>query len=76
MADGVGDTFSCGLINVATNVLSFIIALIVTPLVDEETQSSNFYTFFILFINQVLGLICLIAASIFSKREASRIRPS
>lgn len=62
--DGVGDTLSCGIINVTTNVISFCIALSLTPVVSKETIKSNTTSFVVLFICLGIGFIFLVLASI------------
>lgn len=36
-SDGVGDTMSCGLINLTANFLGFLIAIALTPALGKET---------------------------------------
>ena len=67
--DGVGETVSCGIINVASNLFSFLLALVLTPLVERETHQSNQLTFMILFINLLIGFMFLVLASISSCRD-------
>ena len=68
---GVGDAMSCGLINVTANFLGFLIAISLTPELDEETQESTKITFLVMFMNLALGLLFLILGSIFGSRSKS-----
>ena len=68
--DGVGDSLSCGIINVTCNFISFVITLSITPLVNQETDQSNLITFIILFINLGLATVFLIFGNIFANKDA------
>ena len=65
--DGVGDTFSCGLINMLANLLGFTLTLSLTPLLNKETKGATGTVFIILFVNLALGLVFLVLGSISSK---------
>ena len=67
--DGVGDTLSCGIINLTTNLISGIIYFSIVPLVNKETIRSNSFTYMILLINLTIALVLLIISSIYSKKE-------
>ena len=65
---------SCGIINVASNLFSFLLALVLTPLVERETHQSNQLTFMILFVNLLVGFIFLILANISACRDRRKLK--
>lgn len=69
MKDNVGDTLSCGIINVATNLISGIVFFSINGLVNKETQTSNTITYIILIVNLVLALVFLIIGTFYGKKE-------
>ena len=69
-ADGVGDTMSCGLINITSLILSFIIDLSLTPLLTKESKLATGITFALLMAILVIALIFLIIGSVlYPKKE-------
>ena len=56
---GVGETMSCGLINVVANFVGFLIAIALTPALDKETRKSTGVTFIVLYIIIILALVFL-----------------
>ena len=69
---GVGDSTSCGLINVVANFLGFLLAISLTPALDKQTKASTNVTITVLFVNLALALMFLFVGSIFtdsSERE-------
>ena len=68
-ADGVGDTLSCGIINVTTNFISGIVYFAIVPIVNKETIKSNTITYTILLVNLALAFIFLVFSSIYGKKE-------
>lgn len=67
--DNVGDTLSCGIINVATNLISGIVFFSINGLVNKETHKSNTITYSILVFNLVLALVFLIIGTLYEKKE-------
>ena len=61
---GVGDTMSCGLINIVANFAGFLLAIGLTPALDKETKGGAWTTFIVLFINLGVGLFSLIIAKV------------
>ena len=67
-SEGVGDTMSCGLINLDANFIGFVIAMAMTPLFGKETKASIGVAFILLFINLGLSFVFLILGSMSSKK--------
>ena len=67
--EGVGDTMSCGLINLDANFIGFVIAMAMTPLFEKETKASIRVAFILLFLNPTLSLIFLILGSLVKKKR-------
>ena len=67
--EGVGDTMSCGLINLDANFIGFVIAMAMTPLFGKETKATIGVAFLIMFINLGLSLVFLILGSMSSKKR-------
>jgi len=67
--DGVGDTLSCGLINVLANTVGFVLVLSLTPLLTKESEGATGATFAILFANLGLALVFLILGSVFTAKK-------
>lgn len=61
---GVGESMSCGLINVYANFVGFLIAIGLTPALAKETESSTVVTFAVMFVNLGLALLFLILGSL------------
>ena len=58
--DGIGDSMSCGLINMTANILGFIIAIGLTPALSQETKESTSVTFLALFVNLAVAILFLV----------------
>jgi len=67
--DGVGDSLSCGIINVATNTISFIVAFALTYEADKETIKSNDVVYSVLLANLVISVVLLVIAQFYRKKE-------
>ena len=61
---GVGDTMSCGLINIFANFVGFLLAISLTPALAKETISGAWTTFIVLFANLGVAEIFLIIAKV------------
>ena len=70
--DGVGDTLSCGLINVVANFLGFIITLSLTPLLSKETEKATGKVFAICFTNLAFALFFLILGSLSQRSDSKK----
>ena len=68
-ADGVGETMSCGLINVAANFAGFLVAIALQPELVKETKSQTMIAFIVLFANLGLSLMFLIMGSLCDKKK-------
>ena len=67
---GVGESMSCGLINLYANAMGFFIAIALTPALAQETKASTDVTITVLFANLVLSLAFLLIASLcFNSKE-------
>jgi len=62
--DGVGDSMSCGLVNLYANFFGFLIAIGLTPALSKETETATTFTIAVLLINLAVALIFLIMGSI------------
>ena len=60
---GVSENMSCGLINCYANIVGFIIAIALTPALDEQTKAGADWTFGVLLVNLGISLIFLIVGS-------------
>ena len=69
---GVGESMSCGLINMYANTMGFVVAISLTPALSEESTSSALVTFAVLFVNLAVALFFLIAASMFARGNKDR----
>ena len=67
--DGVGDTLSCGIINVGANTLSFIAAFALGFELEKETIRSNTITYSILLCNLLISFCLLVVASVYGKKD-------
>ena len=61
---GVGESMSCGLINVYANFAGFVVAIALTPALEKETESSIVVTFAVLFVNLGLSILFLVCGSL------------
>ena len=66
-ADGVGETMSCGLINVTANFFGFLVALGLQPELAKQTKSQTMIAIIVLFINLGFSLFFLILGSVCQK---------
>jgi len=71
--DGVGETMSCGLINVTANFAGFLIAIMLQPELTKETKSQTMIVFIVLFANLGLSLVFLILGSVCEKKKEQNI---
>ena len=71
---GVGDTMSCGLINVVANFVGFLLAIVLTPALDKKTPESIRMTFIVLFINLALALVFLTLGKIYKTESRLPLR--
>jgi len=70
--DGVGESMSCGIINVVANILGFFLAISLTPFLNKETTESTSITFTVLFVNLAVSLLFLFLGSCYTKRRADQ----
>ena len=68
--DGVGETMSCGLINIINQVFGFLICISLTPALDKKTHKSAMINFMVLFAILILSFISLVLGSIFGARQS------
>ena len=61
---GVGESMSCGLINLYANFVGFLVAIGLTPALAKETESSTVVTFAVMFVNLGLAFLFLILGSL------------
>ena len=66
-ADGVGETMSCGLINVTANFFGFLVALGLQPELAKQTKSQTMIAIIALFVNLGVALFFLILGSVCQK---------
>ena len=71
--DGVGETMSCGLINVVANFAGFLMALALQPELATETKDKTMIAIIVLFANLGLSLMFLILGDICEKKKDAAI---
>ena len=54
-SDGVGETMSCGLINIINQVFGFLICISLTPTLDKKTHKSAMIKFMVLLAINVIS---------------------
>ena len=70
--DGVGDTMSCGLVNVYANFVGFLIAMALTPALAKETEGGATTTLVVLFANLCVALVFLVVGSAYKPARPAR----
>lgn len=69
VADGVGETMSCGIINVVANFAGFLVAIALQPELSQETKYQTMIAMIVLFSNLAVSLAFLIFGDIADRKR-------